>query len=112
MSLNRREFVVHMAGALGVPAAGLVASMASVSHVRPGATRVSTGAPIRAILFDAFPVFDPRSVETVVETELPGRGATLTARASSLRGLRWLGRSRRVTLRLPDVLGESLEGAS
>lgn len=35
-------------------------------------------APIRAVLFDAFPVFDPRSVEAVVEAELPGRGAALT----------------------------------
>jgi 2-haloacid dehalogenase len=75
--LNRREFVYRMAGTLGVPAAALVTSVASASRVRPDATRAL--APIRAVLFDAFPVFDPRSVETTAESEFPSRGTALTA---------------------------------
>lgn len=73
MSPDRREFVQQVAGALGATATAIIS--APVSRMRPGATR----APIRAVLFDAFPVFDPRSVESVVESELPGQGSALTA---------------------------------
>jgi 2-haloacid dehalogenase len=66
-----------MAGTLSMPASALVSSVASVSRVRPDAIRAPS--PIRAVLFDAFPVFDPRSVETTVEAEFPGRGLALTA---------------------------------
>jgi len=77
MQLSRRQFVYRMgAGSLGVTAA-LVASTraASASAIEPGAVRARP----RAVLFDAFPVFDPRSVAAVVEAEFPGRGAELTA---------------------------------
>jgi 2-haloacid dehalogenase len=50
-------------------------AVASIPATGPRAVR----APIRAVLFDAFPVFDPRSVSKVAESELPGRGAELTA---------------------------------
>ena len=76
VSLNRREFVYRMAGTLSVPAAALIESAAAGSHLRASAARPN--APIRAVLFDAFPVFDPRSVQAVVESELPGHGASLT----------------------------------
>lgn len=78
MPLSRRRFVYQLGvGGLGVTAAGLVASSAVaptlVAH--QGATR----APIRAVLFDAFPVFDPRPVAALAEAEVPGRGAELMA---------------------------------
>ena len=66
----------HVAGALSLTASALATSPVSVPRVRRGTTRVP--APIRAVLFDAFPVFDPRSVEAAVEAELPGRGSALT----------------------------------
>lgn len=58
-------------------ATGLVASdaVASTPAWRQGAARVR----VQAVLFDAFPVFDPRPVAALAEAELPGRGAELTA---------------------------------
>jgi len=78
MPLSRRQFVYQMGvGGLGMTATGLVASnaVASTPATRHGAAR----APVRAVLFDAFPVFDPRPVAALAESELPGRGAELTA---------------------------------
>src|SRR5690349_24921018 len=65
-----------MAGALSVTATAVITSSAPVSRQRAGADRMD--APIRALLFDAFPVFDPRVVDAAVESEVPGRGAALT----------------------------------
>ena len=76
MPLDRREFVHRVAGALGMTAAALMPSSTSVLPRHTGV--VARRAGIRAILFDAFPVFDPRSVEATVEAELPGRSAALT----------------------------------
>lgn len=76
MFLDRREFVHRMAGALGMTATALVASSASSSRTQADAE--VSAAPIKAVLFDAFAVFDPRSVEGVVEAEFPGWGAALT----------------------------------
>jgi len=76
--LSRRQFVYQIGvGSLGMTATGLVASSAVTSPpvTQPGGAR----SPIRAILFDAFPVFDPRPVAARAEAELPGRGAELTA---------------------------------
>lgn len=64
-----------MADALGTTSTATI--KAPVSHVRPGAA--PSHAPIHAVLFDAFRVFDPRSVEAVAESELPGHGSALTA---------------------------------
>ena len=76
MHLSRRQFVYRMgAGGLGMTATVLAASGVAASATEPRAGR----APIRAVLFDAFPVFDPRSVAALAEAELPGRGAELTA---------------------------------
>jgi len=78
MPLSRRQFVYQMGvSGLGMTATGLAASsvQASTHATDHGATR----APIRAVLFDAFPVFDPRPVAALAEAELPGRGAELMA---------------------------------
>jgi len=78
MPITRRQFVYQMGvGGLGMTATGLVASnaVASPPAIRHGAARV----PVRAVLFDAFPVFDPRPVAALAEAEVPGRGAELTA---------------------------------
>ena len=79
MPLSRRQFVYQMGvvGGLGMTATDLLAPGAAVSApvTEPRAIR----APIRAVLFDAFPVFDPRPVAALAEAELPGRGAELTA---------------------------------
>lgn len=77
MPLSRRQFVYQVGmGGLGMTAAGLADSAAAVSIpvTEPRAARV----PLRAVLFDAFPVFDPRPVAALAEVELPGRGAELT----------------------------------
>ena len=78
MPLRRRQFVYQMGvSGLGMTATGLVAySVQASTHATDhGATR----APIRAVLFDAFPVFDPRPVAALAEAELPSRGAELMA---------------------------------
>jgi 2-haloacid dehalogenase len=73
MSVDRREFIHRIAAAVGATATAVITG--PVSHVRLPAARAHT--PIRAVLFDAFPVFDPRSVDAVVESEVPGQGAAL-----------------------------------
>jgi len=34
--------------------------------------------PVRAILFDAFPIFDPRPISGLAERLLPGQGTALS----------------------------------
>jgi 2-haloacid dehalogenase len=67
MALDRREFLANVAG-------GVVASL--------GLTPLTVGAAgkprIRAVAFDAFPIFDPRPVFALAETLFPGRGAELS----------------------------------
>ena len=77
MPLSRRQFVYQMGvGGLGMTATGRVASSAmATSSAREGAAPARIG----AVLFDAFPVFDPRPVAAIAEAELPGRGTELTA---------------------------------
>jgi 2-haloacid dehalogenase len=62
MLINRREFMI------GSVAAGLLASHA------PAASR----SKIRAVAFDAFPIFDPRPVLALTEELFPGRGSELS----------------------------------
>ena len=67
MQLDRREFLNLAAGGV---AAGLLASI-PLAH--------ATARPrIKAIAFDAFPIFDPRSVFALAEQLFPGRGAELS----------------------------------
>src|SRR5438067_8441441 len=68
--MNRRKFVGTLASALGAAA------------LRPGSSpaeeiQTPTG-KIKAIAFDGFVIFDPRSIEKRVEEQLPGRGAEFT----------------------------------
>lgn len=70
-TIDRRAFVRRLA--MAAAAGGLV----------PGAhthlTRAPAAAPARveAVLFDAFPIFDPRPVAALAERLYPGRGAEL-----------------------------------
>jgi 2-haloacid dehalogenase len=68
MSGDRRRFLSLAAGGV---AAGL-AARAVAGSARPPR-------PPKAVLFDAFPVFDPRPVFARVEAVFPGRGAELGA---------------------------------
>src|SRR5882724_7260573 len=67
MSLNRREF-------LKLAAAGVVTGLTAS---RPLA-HATTGSKIKAIAFDAFPIFDPRPVFALAEQLFPGKGAELS----------------------------------
>jgi 2-haloacid dehalogenase len=67
MSLDRREFLTLVAGGL---ATGLLGSTAPTQ---------ATGQPrIKALAFDAFPIFDPRPVFVLAEQLFPGRGFELS----------------------------------
>jgi len=67
MSLNRRQLLKLMAGGA---AASLLTTSALVQAVaKPG---------IKAIAFDAFPIFDPRPIFALVETLFPGKGKELS----------------------------------
>ena len=66
MSLDRREF-------LNLAVAGIATGlMASTSQVR-----AAVAPTIKAIAFDAFPIFDPRPVFVLAEQLFPGKGAEL-----------------------------------
>jgi 2-haloacid dehalogenase len=66
MTLNRRRFL-HLAGA-GVAVNGLVAQTG----------QATPPLPIKAIAFDAFPIFDPRPIFALAETLFPGKGTDLS----------------------------------
>ncbi len=65
MPLSRREYLNMMAG--GVAAGGLRAK-----------TDAEGAMKVKAVVFDAFPVLDPRPVFALAETLFPGRGAELS----------------------------------
>ena len=67
MPLNRREILKLMAG--GAAASILGTSALSQAATKPG---------IKAIAFDAFPIFDPRPIFALVETLFPGKGKELS----------------------------------
>jgi len=67
MALNRRQLLKLMAGGT---AAGLLANSAlAQAKTKPG---------IKAIAFDAFPIFDPRPIFALAETLFPGKGPALS----------------------------------
>ena len=84
MTLDRREFL--NAAALGVFAGALSPALSRAP---------ASGGPIRAVAFDAFPIFDPRPVFSLAEKVFPGRGAELAgawkARQFEYQWLRALG---------------------
>lgn len=65
--INRREFVRR--SALGAAAGVLGASLPSPA---------AADSRLKAVAFDAFPVFDPRPVFALAEEIFPGRGAALS----------------------------------
>lgn len=65
--LNRREFMSLVSAGV---AANLITGKASASTNRQAASR--------AVVFDAFPIFDPRPVFARVEELFPGRGSELS----------------------------------
>lgn len=67
MPLNRREF-------LNLAAAGVVTGLMASSPL----ARAATSPKIKAIAFDAFPIFDPRPVFALAEQLFPGKGAELS----------------------------------
>ena len=69
MLVNRRELVA-------LAAAGVAAANANV--IAPaGQARAASGAKIKAIAFDGFPIIDPRPVAARTEEIFPGRGLEL-----------------------------------
>jgi 2-haloacid dehalogenase len=67
MPLNRREFLARVAGG--------VASTAVASTLP---VQAATKSRIKALAFDAFPIFDPRPVFALAEQLFPGRGSELS----------------------------------
>lgn len=65
--MNRRRFVGTLAGTLGA------AAVRPQGMAAQGEKTASGG--IKAVAFDGFVIFDPRTVERRVEEQLPGRGA-------------------------------------
>jgi 2-haloacid dehalogenase len=65
VSLNRREFVSLAAGAL---AAGVIGSSIA---------RAASEPRITCLVFDAFPIFDPRPIGALAEQLFPARGGEL-----------------------------------
>lgn len=66
MPLNRRQF-------LNLTAAGIAAG--TLGSMSPAAAKPK----IKALAFDAFPIFDPRPIFALAERLFPGRGAELSA---------------------------------
>lgn len=67
LALGRREFLVLAAG--GVGAGGLLTSPRF---------QTAPGPRVKALAFDAFPVFDPRPIFALAEQLFPGRGSELS----------------------------------
>ena len=67
MPLSRRDF-------LNLSAGGLAAHLL----LRPSRARASERQQIRALVFDAFPILDPRPVFLLAEALYPGQGADLS----------------------------------
>lgn len=67
------------------------ALMAGMGAALAGASFAATGRPLRAIAFDAFPIFDPRSIAALARESLGDRGDALAAAWSAkLFGYGWL----------------------
>ncbi|VAW79862.1 Haloacid dehalogenase, type II [hydrothermal vent metagenome] len=65
--MKRRKFLELAAG-------GAAASL----FTRPALAQVTTSPRIKAVAFDAFPIFDPRPIFLLAETLFPGNGKTLS----------------------------------
>jgi len=68
MTVDRRQLLKLFAGGLATG----IASMTLPSHVMAKTT-------IKAVAFDAFPIFDPRPIFALAETLFPGQGKALSS---------------------------------
>ena len=67
MILHRREWLLGAAGGLALSLTGATAM-----------AQRAASQDVRAIVFDAFPVFDPRPVFALAEELFPGKGGLLS----------------------------------
>jgi 2-haloacid dehalogenase len=67
--INRRQFVTTAAGGI---------MLGALPAIPAPADEASLPSRIKAIAFDAFPIFDPRPVFALVEKLYPGKGAELS----------------------------------
>ena len=67
MALHRRQFLKLMVG-----------GVATTLFAGPSLAQAATKSDIKAVAFDAFPVFDPRPIFALAETLFPGKGAELS----------------------------------
>ena len=71
ISLTRRKFIVRVAG-------GLTSGMLPLNLQSVLATELLDRSRVKAIAFDAFPIFDPRSVFALAKLLFPEQGADLS----------------------------------
>lgn len=72
MPLNRRQLLKFMA-------AGVTSGVATGLFANSALAQTARNPNIKAIAFDAFPIFDPRPIFALVETLFPGNGKALSA---------------------------------
>lgn len=73
MTPTRRDFLTLMASGAAAPLVNLR------PHTPTSSSRAASSRPAKAVLFDAFPIFDPRPVFALAEALCPGQGAELSA---------------------------------
>ncbi|WP_237245109.1 MULTISPECIES: haloacid dehalogenase type II [Sorangium] len=81
MHSSRRTFLHRVAGtaATGLLGSAPLAVTASCAAERgPAPPRPAAGRKIKALAFDAFPIFDPRPIAALAEELCPGKGALLS----------------------------------
>lgn len=67
MTIDRRDFIKLAAGAVTAGILGRSGTLQAVARTK-----------IKAVAFDAFPIFDPRPIFALAETLFPGKGAQLS----------------------------------
>lgn len=89
-----------------------LASGATLTAALPGAPGEAAARPIRAIAFDAFPIFDPRPVFALAKQLRPERGDALRELwFSKLFAYTWLRTTAKQYAAFEDVIAQSLDYA-
>ncbi|WP_437591115.1 haloacid dehalogenase type II [Sorangium sp. So ce1000] len=80
MLTNRREFLHRAAGtaAAGFLGSAPAGTASCVAERGPAPPRPGARSTIKAVAFDAFPIFDPRPIAALAEELCPGKGALLS----------------------------------
>lgn len=80
MLTNRREFLHRVTGtaAAGFLGSAPAANTSCAAQHGPSPPRPAAGSRIKAVAFDAFPIFDPRPIAALAEELCPGKGALLS----------------------------------